>query len=191
MARLLVQQWVSADGFVAGPGGEADIFAAVADFTASEAHNTVLLESVDEILLGRRTYRSFAAFWPAATDQPMARQVNSLAKTVCSTTLTHAPWGDHAPARIVADPVAHVRQRPHDRGDVVVWGSVSVMRSLLAAGEVDELDLFVAPIALGAGTPLLDPGAPPVALRLLGSEVWPASVLHTRYAVARPGPPSS
>lgn len=93
MGRVIVQQWVSVDGFLAGPNGEGDVFAAVDDFSASEAHNTALLTSVGEVLLGRRTYEIFAAFWPSARDQPMARQVNTLAKTVCSTTLDQAPWG--------------------------------------------------------------------------------------------------
>lgn len=151
MGRVIVQQWISADGFVAGPGGEGDVFAAVRDFSASETHNLALLESVDEVLLGRRTYEIFVAFWPSAGDEPMAQLVNSMPKTVCSTSLTQAPWGEHAPARIVPDAVKHVREQR--AGDTIVWGSVRLMRSLLAAGEVGELELFVAPIALGAGTP--------------------------------------
>ncbi|WP_229070066.1 dihydrofolate reductase family protein [Actinoplanes sp. DH11] len=185
MGHVLVQQWMSVDGFLAGPGGEGDVFAAVPDFGDSERHNTALLESVDEMLLGRRTYQEFAAFWPEATDQPMARQVNGLAKTVCSGTLGAAPWGTHEAARVVPDAVAHVRsQRGSDRR-TIVWGSVSVMRALLAAGEVDELELFVAPIALGAGTPLLAPGERPVPLRLRESETWPAGVTRSRYVVTR------
>lgn len=186
MGRVIVQQWISADGFVAGPGGEGDVFAAVQDFSASEAHNLALLESIGEVLLGRRTYEIFAAFWPEARDEPMARLVNGIPKTVCSTTLTQAPWGAHAPARIVPDGVAHVRQqRDHQKGDVIVWGSVSLMRSLLAAGEVDDLELFVAPVALGAGTPLLGLGDRPVSLRVQESETWPADVIRTRYAVSK------
>jgi hypothetical protein len=47
MRRVLVQQWVCADGMVAGPGGEGDVFAAVGDFSPSDRHNAALLESVD------------------------------------------------------------------------------------------------------------------------------------------------
>lgn len=188
MSRVIVQQWVSVDGFLAGPNGEADVFAAVDDFSASEAHNTALLDNIDEVLLGRRTYGIFAAFWPSARDQPMARQVNTLAKTVCSTTLNQAPWGEHAPARIVPDAVAHVREhRLAQAGDIVVWGSVSVARSLFAADEVDELELFTAPILLGRGTPLLTADDHPVWLRLQENERWPANVIRTRYAVDRQG----
>ncbi|GAA0466290.1 deaminase reductase [Actinoplanes capillaceus] len=181
MNCVIVQQWVSVDGFLAGPNGERDVFAAVQDFSASEAHNMALLKSVDEVLLGRRTYESFAAFWPTATGEPMAQQVNTLSKTVCSTTLTEAPWGSHPPARIVADAVEHVRSRREQRYRTIVWGSASVMRALFAAGEVDQLELFVAPIALGDGTPLLERGGPPLPLRLRETETWPAGVVRIRY----------
>ena len=58
------------------------------------------------------------------------------------------------------------------------------MRSLLEAGEIDELDLFVAPIALGAGTPLVSPGGP-YRLQQIDAELWP-SAMHIRYSVRRP-----
>jgi dihydrofolate reductase len=57
------------------------------------------------------------------------------------------------------------------------------MRTLLAAGEVDELELFVAPIALGSGTPLLAAGGAPLALQLKESETWPGGVLRLRYTI--------
>lgn len=183
MSGVIVQQWVSVDGFLAGPNGESDVFAAVDDFTASEAHNTALLADIDEVLLGRRTYEAFAAYWPAAGDEPMARQVNALPKTVCSTTLTSAAWGRYPAPRLIRDAVEHVRAGREARTRVVVWGSVSVMRALLAAGEVAELELLVAPTALGSGTPLLAAGAAPLSLRLTASETWPGGVVRLRYAV--------
>ncbi|WP_239143475.1 dihydrofolate reductase family protein [Actinoplanes philippinensis] len=81
------------------------------------------------------------------------------------------------------DPVDHVRAQRAAGARIIVWGSVSVMRALLAAGEVDELELFVAPIALGAGTPLLAPGAAPLPLRLTSSESWAGGVVRLRYAI--------
>jgi dihydrofolate reductase len=183
VSGLLAQQWISVDGFLAGVNGEADVFAAVADFTASETHNAALLADIDEVLLGRRTYESFAEYWPAAVDEPMATKINALPKTVCSTTLTAATWGEHNPARVVPDPVDHVRAHRAAGARIIVWGSVSVMRALLAAGEVNEMELFVAPIALGAGTPLLAAGAAPLPLRLTDSETWPGGVVRLRYAV--------
>jgi dihydrofolate reductase len=183
VSGLLAQQWISVDGFVAGVNGEADVFAAVSDFTSSETHNAALLADIDEVLLGRRTYEAFAGYWPAAVAEPMAATLNALPKTVCSTTLTAVTWGEHAPARVVPDPVDHVRAQRSAGARIIVWGSVSVMRALLAAGEVDELELFVAPLALGAGTPLLAAGAAPLPLRLTDSETWPGGVVRLRYTI--------
>jgi dihydrofolate reductase len=183
MSTVLAQQWISVDGFLAGANGEADVFAAVPDFSASEAHNTALLKDIDEVLLGRRSYEMFAAFWPSAADEPMAHQINALPKTVCSTTLSAASWGSHAAPRVAPDAVAHIRAQRPTSTRTILWGSVSVMRTLLAAGEVDELELFVAPIALGSGTPLLAAGGAPLALHLKESEPWPGGVLRLRYAL--------
>ena len=91
MRRVLVQQWVSVDGMVAGPNGETDVLDAVPDFAPSDRHDTALLDSVDEVLLGRRTYEEFVQFWPMADGEPLAPLINALPKTVASTTLGAAP----------------------------------------------------------------------------------------------------
>ncbi len=186
MPRVLVQQWVSVDGMVAGRHGEDDVFDAVADFSPSDRHNAALLDSVDEVLLGRRTYEEFAGYWPTAEGEALAPRINALPKTVASTTLRAAPWGDREPARVVPDAVAHVRSRraADAGGTTIVWGSIAVVRALLVAGLVDEIELFVAPVLLREGTPLLDPAGPPVRLALLAGETWPGGTLRLRYAVA-------
>ncbi len=182
--RAIAQQWISADGFVAGTkDDEMDVFAAVEDSSDSERHNLAMLESVDFVLLGRRTYESFVQFWPTADEEPMAVSVNAVPKVVCSTTLSEAPWGTHAAAEVVADGVEHVRRlRSEPGGDVLVWGSIDLMRSLLRAGVLDEIELFVAPIALGSGTPLLAPDGP-YGLTRTGGDLWPSGVVRLRYAV--------
>lgn len=181
--RVIAQQWISADGFASGPVDEGQIFAAVSDFSDSERHNMELLAGVGLVLLGRRTYESFVEFWPEARDEPMAQLVNQLPKAVCSTTLTRAPWGDHAPAEVVPDAVADIgRRREEPGGDIMVWGSLALMRSLLTAGLVDELELFVAPVALGEGIGLIDAGSP-IQLELYDGDVWPSGTARLRYRV--------
>ena len=169
---------------MAGPNGETDVCDAVTDFSASHRHNTALLDSVDEVLLGRRTYEEFVQFWPTADGEALAPLINALPKTVASTTLGAAPWGEHPPARIVADAVEHIRSRrtAGATGTTIVWGSIAVMRALLRAELVDDLELFVAPVLLGAGTLLLDPASPTVRLTLQESETWPGGSLRARYA---------
>ncbi|MEJ2860177.1 dihydrofolate reductase family protein [Actinomycetospora flava] len=188
--RVVAQQWISIDGFATGPTDEMEIFAGVP--AASDARsmelNAELIADVETVLLGRRTYEAFVTFWPteAARDVPITPLVNAVPKVVASSTLTAAPWGGHAPASVVPDAVAHVRAlRAEPGGIVLVWGSLALMRTLLDAGLVDELDLFVAPIALGGGTPLVTPGRP-LGLRQLAGEVFPAGGAHLRFAVTGP-----
>ncbi|MFC5139315.1 dihydrofolate reductase family protein [Actinomycetospora rhizophila] len=183
--RVVAQQWISVDGFAAGPSGEGDIFAGVpaASDRRSMELNEALIPEVETVLLGRRSYESFVRFWPTdlARDVPVAPLVNAVPKLVASTTLTGAPWGGHPPAEVVPDAVERVRAlRGEPGGIVLVWGSLALMRTLIDAGQVDELDLFVAPIALGAGTPL---AGRPLGLRQIAGEIFPEGGAHLRFAV--------
>ncbi|MEV0605912.1 dihydrofolate reductase family protein [Polymorphospora rubra] len=184
--RVVAQQWVSVDGYAAGPRGEQDIFAAVrpgAD-AASQRWNDRLLDEVDSVLLGRRSYGAFSQFWPTS-DEPIAERVNRIDKVVFSRTLDAAPWGTYEPATIVADAVSHVRERRRDGDDatLLLWGSLAVMHGLMAARELDEFDLFVAPVALGAGTPLVPEGMT-LQLTQVGQEIWDGAA-HLRYTIDR------
>lgn len=184
MTRVIAQQWVSVDGHASGPGGEGELFAHVpADVDErSQAHNLALLDGVDHVLLGARTYASFVEYWPTATDT-VADAVNALPKVVASTSLDAAPWPGHAPARVEVDAVGHVRRhRAAGGGDVLVWGSLALLDRLLVAGELDELELFVAPVVLGSGTPVL---ARPTRLVQRACEDW-GSVTRVAYDVLGP-----
>ena len=182
--RVIAQEWVSLDGFAAGPGGEADLFAAVEPVAdaASQQWNQVLLAGVTEVLLGRATYESFVQYWPTAED-PVARAVNAIPKTVFSHSLTRAPWDRFEDATVASDPVSYVRNRRSGGGDLLVWGSLSVVHALIAAGELDELDLFIAPVALGSGRRIFTGPRQPQ-LQLADSEHW-GSTLHVRYILDR------
>ena len=132
---------------------------------------------------GRSLLRSPRTRWPSGAE----RGLNTLPKTVASTTLREAPWGGHAPARTVPDAIAHVQARRAGpaAGTTIVWGSVTVVADLLRAGEVDDVELFVAPVLLGVGRPLLRPDVPPARLVLRETGTWPGGVLRIRYAVDR------
>ncbi len=183
--KVVAQQWVSLDGYAAGPTGEAELFEAVdgESDAASQRHNADLLPTVGQVLLGRRSYESFSAYWPQA-DDPVARHVNAVPKVVFSRTLDAAPWGEHEPATVRTDVVEHVRAaRADGGGDLLLWGSLSLMACLVEADELDELDLFVAPVVLGDGTPLLPRGRR-LALEQLSSEPL-GGLTHVRHRVAR------
>ena len=185
-ARVLAQDWMSFDGFAAGEHGEGDLFAAVSPEAdaASQRWNELLLPGVDEVLLGRATYEQFADYWPTAEDA-VAAAVNAARKTVFSRSLATAPWGSFPGAAVASDAVRYVRERrAAGAGTLLVWGSLSIVHTLLAAGELDELDLFIAPVALGSGRRLLSGRHGP--LRLLSTDRWNGT-LHARYLLERPG----
>lgn len=158
MGRIIVEQHVTADGFVAGPHGELDwVDGSVSDPGPMTDQALAELEHTDAILLGANTYRMFITYWPSAlnTDDALAEPINRLPKHVVSSTLAATPWGDHAPATLETDNAADTADRLtalYER-DIIVWGSLQLAGSLFEAGRVDQIRLRVAPVALGAGIP--------------------------------------
>jgi dihydrofolate reductase len=102
-------------------------------------------------LFGRRTYEGMTAFWPhQPDDNPMAAHLNRTPKYVVSRTLSEAAWD---PTTIISDDVlgSVSALKVHGDGAIVVLGSGQLTRTLLAAGLVDAVTLFVHPLLLGTG----------------------------------------
>lgn len=175
MGRVIVQEYVTLDGVVAGPAGELDFIAESTnvDSVDSEAARNQLdfVSGIDTILLGADTYRMFIGYWPEQTTETelIADALNSTPKVVFSSTLESAPWGRWDDARIVrGDASEEVRRlRQEEAGDMVVWGSLSVVRSLMDDGLVDEFHLWTCPIVLGSGKRLFPEGIDKMPLELL------------------------
>lgn len=112
--------------------------------------------SVDTVILGANTYGQFKGYWPYAEEQgEYGRKVNGLTKFVASSTLDDAPWGDFPAATVTRDPAATIRElKGQSGGDIVLWGSLTLMRSLVEAGLVDEVRMLVCPASRGEGTHL-------------------------------------
>jgi dihydrofolate reductase len=124
--RVVVQEWVSLDGYASGPTDEMDIMSVVTEDAdqRSQSYNAEFLAQASEVLLGSRTYRTFVKYWPTA-DEPIADRVNKLPKIVASTSLQSAPWGEHAPATIVPDAAEHIRRFRRDGEGMLVVGDRS------------------------------------------------------------------
>ena len=191
MGSLIVQQFVSVDGFAGDESGEFALFddAAVSD----ELDNATLarLESVDAILLGATTYRMFASYWPTSdSDQELlAARINELPKIVFSTTLEEAPWGEFEPAMVVADDAAEaVRRLKADLpGDLIVWGSLTLTDALFAAGLVDSLRIIVLPKVLGRGRSPFPAGASALDLSVERANSYDAGLVMIDYRVRAAG----
>ncbi|MGH7678535.1 MAG: dihydrofolate reductase family protein [Gemmatimonadaceae bacterium] len=169
MKKVILQEFVSLDGFAADSKGGVDFVPAASKGDQSFGRRQLeFMDTVDTILLGRVTYEMFAGYWPNVTsgdDKEFADRINAMRKIVFSSTLEKAPWGAWLEGRIVRGPAEEAVPRlKHDPGkNMVLWGSISLAQSLLRSGLVDELQLIVCPTALGSGKRLiaeeLEPGA--------------------------------
>lgn len=187
--RVIVQELVTVDGFVADDDGGLDFFDSVSDYSEVDTDNIAILREVDTILLGRATYEMFVEYWPSADGELVASAVNSIPKIVFSSTLDKAPWGAWEPAQVLeGDAVDHVRRlREEPGGTLMVWGSITLARALLAAGLVDELQLRVVPITLGGGMSLLGAGVGRHDLTLVEAKPYGSGITSLRYGFVGTG----
>jgi dihydrofolate reductase len=132
------------------------------------------------ILLGRKTYEMFEPAWSTRTveDDPGAPFFNDTTKYVVSSTLSDPTWRN---SQVIG--YDRVRQLKDEvDGAIYMSGSVQLVRALLADGLIDELDLFVYPLALGEGTRLFE--GTPAKLALKGSQTYANGVVHLAYGPA-------
>jgi dihydrofolate reductase len=157
MRSVILQEFVSVDGFAADPNDSVDFVPASTrgDQTFGQ-RQLEFMDSIDTILLGRVTYTMFAGHWPKVTsgdDKQFADKLNAIPKVVFSRTLTRAPWGSWDDARVVktdaASEVGKLKEAPGK--DMVVWGSLSLAQSLVDDGLIDDYQLVVCPVVLGSG----------------------------------------
>src|ERR671910_2901052 len=170
MRRVLYRVAASLDGYIAGSRGEVDwiVHDPAVDFAK-------VYEHVDTVLLGRRTFELTRQ--PGAPPWPQGWQIY-----VFSRTLTPEEHPGVTVVRVEAGPrVAALRAAP---GRVIwLFGGGSLFRSLLMAKQVDLVEVMVVPVLLGAGIPLLEPGAPQSRLTLEQVERYPSGLLSLRYRV--------
>jgi dihydrofolate reductase len=149
----------------------------------------------DAVILGRRSYDDWSRFWPQDDTQPFADFINGVTKYVATSTpinvdvnqhvniaRQHVPdhaWADAKPiGGDLAEFVRDLKRQPG--GDIGVHASISVARSLLAAGVVDELEVVISPRIVGHGRRLLD-GLPPLHLETIHNDTAPGGYLMVGY----------
>jgi dihydrofolate reductase len=156
------EKWVMADD---------DMFGAIeADYAKSDA-----------LLLGRRTYETFAASWPErGSEVPNADWMNSTRKYVASTTLKSPEWNN---STVIDGDVAEAvaRLKLEDGTDIMVNGSGTLVRTLMRNHLLDELRLFLHPVVVGSGRRLFDDESDPVELALVGSHAYESGVISLTY----------
>lgn len=187
MRKIIVLEHVSLDGVIQAPGGpDEDLSGGFAYGGwsapyANEIVGTLLRRQMDmpfDLLLGRKTYEIFAAYWPQHAD--VWPGANKAIKYVVSNTMTSSEWqpsvflsGD------IAEKIAQIKQQQGP--DLHVWGSGDLIQTLIKHDLVDVFWLMIFPITLGSGKRLFADGTIPAAFKVTESTVAPNGVIVVNY----------
>jgi dihydrofolate reductase len=188
MGKLVVTEFISIDGVFEDPGGAEDYEHGgwTFEYDRGEDGNKFKMDELmqaDVQLLGRRTYDGFAAAWPSR-DGPFAEKINNGRKYVVSTTLTDPEWQN---TTVISGDVVEAVSKLKDEteGTILVAGSGTLVRTLLAADLIDELRLMVFPTVLGRGQRLFPDGIDRLKFKLAENRtVGPDGVQVQVYARA-------
>jgi len=140
------------------------------------------IAATDALLLGRKTYDIFAAYWPfAPEDDPFAKKLNSVPKYVASTTLDKVEWNNSTLIKgNVAEEVAKIKQQLGS-GMISVTGSGKLAQTLIKHNLVDEYVLWIHPVVLGSGKRLFEDGILPTNLELVDTKTTGSGVVILTY----------
>jgi dihydrofolate reductase len=190
MRKLVMTMWTSLDGLIAGPAGEMDWVNGIFSPEMGKYEDD-LVSRAGGLMLGRVTYQSFAGAWPSVPDNPAvpedekayARKLNAMPKYVFSRTLVKAEWNNSTLLREI-DPsqIQQLKQAPG--GDILIYGSASIVQALTNLGLVDEYQVLVHPLLLGQGKPLFADLRSRTSLKLVSSQVHPNGVALLVYQPA-------
>ena len=188
MGKLVVTEFVSLDGVMEAPGGEDFKYPGWSfQFDRGDDGNQFKLDETLEtevLLIGRRTYESFAGAWPSREGE-FADKFNTMPKVVVSSTLDDPEWNNTTVLRgDVVDEVSKLKERTE--GIVQVPGSLRLVQELIEHDLVDELHLMVFPVVLGTGRRLFGETSEKKDWRLSEAKpVGPDGVLVLIYERAR------
>lgn len=187
MRKLILEEWVSLDGYVADKNGNLDFFTNLSpeQNKYSDSDQLKFLETIDTILLGRKTYELFVNFWPDATTdkEVIADKLNEIKKIVFSNNLTYAPWGQWEEAEIIpGEANAAIKKLKVVPGkNMVMWGSISLAQSLMKENLIDEYHIQLCPVLTGGGRKLFPEQMNFVQLKLLEVRRYNTGTVFLNY----------
>ena len=187
MRKLVLTEWVSLDGYTAGPDNDMSFVGESFDEEMGRYEDDIV-NTGDTLVLGRVTYESFAGSWPHVPDKPdvsegekaYARKLNSMRKIVFSRTLGSAEWNNSVLLREI-DPDAIKHWKQEDGKDMLIYGSASLVQQLTNLGLIDEYQLLVHPVVLGGGKPLLKNITDKQRLKLVSAKPFRSGVVLLTY----------
>jgi dihydrofolate reductase len=188
MRKLSINTFVSLDGVMQAPGGPDEDRSGGFEHGGwvfgywDDAGGQIMDEYVKkpfDLLLGRKTYEIFSAYWPYQSDA-MAHALNGATKWVASRTLKTVDWRDSN--LIQGDAGEGVKKLKEQPGpDIQVHGSGNLIQTLLKHNLIDEFRIWVFPVVLGKGKRLFADGARPAGLKLVESHNFSSGVFFGKY----------
>jgi len=194
MRKIIVISFVTLDGVLQAPGGPQEDpskgfkwggwSANYGDEQTYQAISKILIDSSFDLLLGRRTYEIFAAYWPyIGNENPIAEKFNKIHKYVVALRPLAAKW--EGTTVIDGDVVAGLRElKKQDGPDLVVHGSSELIQTLLANDLVDKLYVWTYPVTVGNGKRLFAGGSKAGNWKLVDHQVSSTGVIIAEYAPA-------
>jgi len=184
MRKIIVTEFITLDGVVEAPGGNETPHPHggwMVKYGSPETgqYKVNELASVDALLLGKNTYDNFAAYWPTQTGPAFADPINAMPKYIVSTSLQQVGWNNCHLLRNVATGIAALKQTAG--GNILVYGSATLVKALLYQQLVDELRLMVFPVVVGGGLRLFDDNLALRNFTLMRSQATEKGVLMLEY----------
>jgi dihydrofolate reductase len=190
----------SLDGVIQAPGAPEEDrsggfrfggwIAPLRDESTQKPMGKILVEPEYDLLLGKRTYNIFSAYWPYNQDNPIGAKFQRINKYVLTHSAEPLSWdGSHRLSGDTAAAVAELKQS--DGRDLLIQGSSTIYLPLLAAGLIDRLILMTFPVLLGKGKRIFDGSEKPSALKLVDHFVSDKGVVFTTYEPAGEVPTGS
>ena len=170
MRKLISYLFISIDGVVEAPNAflREDLYQDLAPFDETIAEQ-------DAVLLGRKTYEEWSAFWPGSEIEPFATFINNTPKYVVSKSLATLDWPhSHLLGGDISDEIAALKRKPGKA--IGVHGSISLVQSLLTAGLIEELKVIVCPAIAGKGCRLFSREGDPIQLDLKSALTTPGGL---------------
>jgi dihydrofolate reductase len=192
MRKLIVSTFLTLDGVIQAPGGPEEDDSggfALGGWSVNywdEQMGQVMAEAMSapfDLVLGRRTYEIFAAYWPHAPEEAGSKPLNDATKYVASRSRPRLEWG---PSVLIegdaADGIAELKKG--EGPELQVHGSGNLIQTLMRHNLVDQYRLWVFPLVIGSGKRLFSDGTIPSALKLVDSKVFATGVVIGTYEPA-------
>jgi dihydrofolate reductase len=192
MRKLMVNTFLTLDGVMQAPGGPEEDHSGgftLGGWSVSywdDLMGQVMTEVMSvpfDLILGRKTYDIFAAYWPHALEEAGAKPLNDATKFVASRSRPTLEWGPSV--LIEGDAAEGIATLKKDDGpELQVHGSGNLIQTLMRHNLVDQYRLWIFPLVIGSGKRLFSDGTIPSALRLVDSKVSTTGVVIGTYEPA-------